>query len=126
MVTVISLVVEVSSWVLLTCWCAAASSSVDELCTPCTAAPNAPANLAWSRSGNIVTLTWTAPTTGNLPSRYVIEAGDSQGSSNLLVFPTTTNATSFMASAEVGNYYVRVRGRNNCGDSGASNEVIVH
>jgi hypothetical protein len=93
---------------------------------PCTAVPNAPTSLQWSRSGTLVTLTWNAPTAGNLPSRYVIEAGDRQGSSNLLVFPTTNNATSFVASAAVGTYYVRIKGRNNCGDSVASNEVIVH
>jgi hypothetical protein len=92
----------------------------------CTSAPAAPTNLQWSRNGNLVTLTWTPPTSGSLPSRYVIHAGDTAGASNLLVFPTTTNATSFVAAAAVGQYYVRVVGRNNCGDSGASNEVVVH
>ena len=51
---------------------------------------------------------------------------DTSGAHDLLVFPTGNNATSFVASAAVGTYYVRVKGRNTCGDSTASNEVIVH
>jgi hypothetical protein len=92
----------------------------------CTAPPVAPANLRWTRNGSIVTLAWDAPATGILPSRYVIEAGSATGGHDLLVFPTVNNSTSFTASAAVGTYYVRVKGRNNCGDSVASNEVIVH
>jgi hypothetical protein len=74
----------------------------------------------------VVTLAWDAPATGILPSRYVIEAGSATGARDLLVFPTANNTTSFTASAAIGTYYVRVKGRNNCGDSAASNEVIVH
>jgi hypothetical protein len=92
---------------------------------PCTAAPSAPTGLSYSRAGNIVTLTWNAPTTGNLPSRYVIQAGRQSGASDLLTFPTTSSATTFTASAPPGQYYVRVLGRNGCGDSAASNQIVV-
>jgi predicted phage tail protein len=102
------------------------SAELQVVVTPCAAAPDAPTNLQWSRNGSLVTLTWSAPTTGNLPSRYVIEAGTSDGGRDLLVFPTTNNATSFVASAAVGTYYVRVRGRNNCGDSTPTADVVVH
>ena len=92
---------------------------------PCTALPNAPTGLAYTRSGNTVTLTWNAPASGNLPSRYVILAGSAAGASDLLALATTSNATSFQAFAPAGRYFVRVLGRNNCGDSFASNEIEV-
>jgi hypothetical protein len=102
------------------------SPDLEVVVAACTAAPVAPANLRWTRNGNVVTLAWDAPATGILPSRYVIEAGSATGARDLLVFPTANNTTSFTASAAIGTYYVRVKGRNNCGDSAASNEVIVH
>lgn len=92
---------------------------------PCTTAPVAPTGLTFTRSGNIVTLNWTAPTTGNLPSRYVILAGSAPGVTDLAALATTNNLTSFQTSAPRGRYYVRVLSRNNCGDSVASNEVII-
>ena len=74
----------------------------------------------------VVTLSWTAPTTGDLPSRYQIQAGSGPGLSNLLVQTTPTNATSFMATAPPGTYYVRVAGVNLCGVGDTpSNEVTV-
>lgn len=92
---------------------------------PCTAAPSPPTGLTHTRSGNIVTLTWNNPASGNLPSRFEIHAGSAPGASNLLVFPTGTNQTSFQAFAPAGTYYVRVKGQNNCGTSGDSNEITV-
>jgi hypothetical protein len=92
---------------------------------PCTTAPNPATGLAFSRNGNLVTLTWNRPASGNLPSRYVIHAGSAPGASDLLVFPTGSPATTFTASAGPGTYYVRVVGQNNCGLSGASNEIAV-
>jgi hypothetical protein len=90
---------------------------------PCTAAPNPPTGLTYSVSGQVVTLSWNNPTSGNLPSRFVIHAGSTAGSSNLLVYPTGSTARSFTASA--GTYFVRVVGQNNCGSSAASNEITV-
>lgn len=92
---------------------------------PCTTRPNAPTGLAFTRTGNTVTLNWTAPATGNLPSRYVVLAGSAPGASNLAGVATSNNATTFQAFAPAGRYYVRVLGRNNCGDSVASNEVVI-
>jgi hypothetical protein len=92
---------------------------------PCTAAPNAPTGLTYSVSGQVVTLSWSNPTSGNLPSRFVIHAGSTAGSSNLLVYPTGSTARSFTASAGTGTYFVRVVGQNNCGSSAASNEITV-
>lgn len=92
---------------------------------PCTAPPTPPSGLTFTRSGNLVTLNWNAPTTGNLPSRYVILAGSAPGVTDLAAFATTDNARSFQTTAPPGRYFVRVLSRNNCGDSGASNEVVI-
>jgi len=92
---------------------------------PCTAAPNPPTGLAYTRNGNVVTFTWNNPSSGNLPSRFIINAGSVPGQANLLVYPTGNNARSFTAAAGPGTYYVSVSGQNNCGTSVVSNEVQV-
>jgi predicted phage tail protein len=93
---------------------------------PCTARPNAPSGLSSTVTQGVVTLNWSAPTTGNLPSRYVIVVGSVPGGADILALSTTSPATSFTAAAGPGRYYVRVLGRNNCGDSqSASNEIAV-
>jgi hypothetical protein len=101
------------------------STELQVVVQPCTAAPAVPTGLSFTRSGNIVTLNWTAPVAGQRPSRYVIQAGSTAGSANLLIQPTTSPATSFTAFAPPGRYFVRVLGRNNCGDSAVSNEIEV-
>ena len=92
---------------------------------PCTAAPLPPTGLSYTRTGNIVTLTWNNPASGSLPSRFEIHAGSAPGASNLIVFSTTNNATSIQTLAPPGTYYVRVKGVNNCGPSVDSNEIAV-
>lgn len=93
---------------------------------PCTGVPAAPTGLAHTKSGSLVTLTWNAPAAPNLPSRYVIVVGSGPGLGNLLAVRTTSNATSFQATAPPGTYYVRVFSENNCGQSAtASNEEVV-
>ena len=88
-------------------------------------APTAPANLAFTVSGSTVVLTWSAPASGNATS-YVLEAGTSAGSSNIVSFNTGSSATTFTATGVPnGTYFVRVRARNADGTSGASNEVTI-
>ena len=107
--------------------CAVGPQSPDLLVSvrPCTAAPNAPGTLSYTRVGNVVTLNWVSPVAGNLPSRYIIAAGNTPGVANLLVQNTGNNGTSFVASAGPGTYYVRVQGQNNCGSGPFSNEITV-
>jgi predicted phage tail protein len=86
-------------------------------------APGAPGNLSTSSSGSTVTLTWTAPGSGDATTGYVIEAGSAPGLANLAVVVTGSTATSFSATGiGSGTYYVRVRAQNASGTSGASNE----
>ena len=77
-----------------------------------------------ANSGGTVTLTWTAPT-GPITS-YAIEAGSASGLSNLVNSDLGTSATTLTATGVgAGTYYVRLRAKNACGTSGASNEVVV-
>lgn len=88
----------------------------------CTSAPR---NLAPSVSGSTVTLTWASPTTG-APTSYVVQAGSGPGGANLANFDTGSSATTMVASGVgSGNYYVRVYGKNTCGLSPPSNEILL-
>jgi len=91
--------------------------------TGCTSPPGAPANLAISRTGSVVDLTWSAASGG--PTSYVVRAGSAPGQSNFADHDTRSTATALRASAPPGTYYVRVHARNACGLSGASNEFIL-
>ena len=89
-------------------------------------APGAPGNLVSSSSGSAVTLTWSAPSSGDPVTSYLIEAGSGSGLANLANVATGSTATAFFANG-VGNgtYYVRVRAQNAGGTSAASNESIL-
>jgi hypothetical protein len=89
-------------------------------------APTAPGNLVASAVGSSVTLRWVAPSGGDLPTGYIIEAGSLPGAANLANFATGNTSTSFFASG-IGNgtYYVRVRALNSAGPSAPSNEATL-
>ncbi|MCC7033274.1 MAG: fibronectin type III domain-containing protein [Acidobacteria bacterium] len=89
----------------------------------CSAPPSAPANLAYTKNGDMVTGTWTAPTGENLPTTYVIEVGSQAGLNNQGTYVVPATQTSFGRSTPAGSYFVRVYSRNACGTSPASNEV---
>jgi hypothetical protein len=88
--------------------------------------PGAPTSLTTTSSGTSVTLTWSAPLTGDPVQSYIIEAGAASGLANLANISTGSTATTFSASG-VGNgtYYVRVRASNSAGISPPSNEAIL-
>lgn len=75
-----------------------------------------------ANSGGTVVLTWNAPADG-APS-YWIDVGSTAGASDLLTQELGSPATTMTATGVPGGtYFVRVRARNRCGTSAASNEV---
>ena len=108
--------------------CAVGPPTADVLVTvaPCTAPPAAPTDLEFTRSGNIVTISWSAPAGGNQPSSYDIIVGSASGGADILQINTGGMATTFSAFAPPGTYFVRVDSRNNCTTVPAtSNEVQI-
>lgn len=91
-----------------------------------TAAPDAPTALAGTVSGTVVTLSWTAATTGDAPTSYQIQAGSAAGQTNIASFDTGTTATTLaIFNVPAGTYFVRVRAVNSLGASVPSNEVQI-
>ncbi|HKB11113.1 MAG TPA: hypothetical protein VKD69_10675 [Vicinamibacterales bacterium] len=87
---------------------------------PCTPI-GTPAPFNVTVSGRFVVLTWAGVAGA---TDYLVEVGSSSGASDLLVAPVG-NVTSVSTFADPRTYYARVRGRNGCGVSGPSNEVVV-
>jgi hypothetical protein len=90
----------------------------------CTAAPAAPsAFVVTGNSGGTVSFRWNA--SANATS-YVIETGSTPGAANLANSDLGSTATAFTAAGVGrGTYYVRLRAKNTCGTSGASNELTL-
>lgn len=88
----------------------------------CTTAPSTP-TLSVSVVNRTFTLTWSAAS--GAPTSYVIEGGSGSGQTNLANYDTGSTATSYTALVDPGSYYIRVRAKNACGRSSASNEVNV-
>ena len=107
-----------------TCGMGPPSAEVTLVVQPCATAPAAPTGLVRSVSGGVVTLSWTAPA-GTPATSYTIVAGSAPGASDITVYATGTAATSLATPAPAGTYHVRVIATNACGQSGASNEVVV-
>ena len=88
--------------------------------------PGAPSGLSATVTvPQIVTLTWSAPTTGGPVSSYVLEAGSAPGLKNLADIATNNTQTSAVGGVPTGTYYVRVRAKNLAGPSTPSNEIQV-
>jgi hypothetical protein len=88
----------------------------------CTGPPLSPSALAASVAASQVTLTWSSATS---PDVFQIEAGSAPGLANLAVVEVGGSQRSITVGAPPGQYFVRVRSRNPCGTSPASNEIVV-
>jgi hypothetical protein len=98
----------------------AASNEVMLTVTGC-ALPSTPTGLTFTRSGNIVTVTWNvAP--GAI--QYFLQAGTAPGAHNLYNGNLGTT-TGVAAALEPGTYYVRLIGANACGVSAPSTELSI-
>jgi hypothetical protein len=87
---------------------------------PCVT-PAPPTNLSATVAGALVTLRWNASVGA---TAYSIEAGSASGLANLAMI-NVGNATTLMAVAPPGRYFVRVKALTGCGASSASNEILV-
>lgn len=90
--------------------------------TSCAGPPGAATMHAATISGNQVSLTWSASATGIRPDSYRFEAGSSAGQSNLIAVELPVSLPRLVATAPNGQYFVRVIGRNACGQT-PSNEI---
>jgi hypothetical protein len=88
------------------------------------AVPQAPVGLSFSKSGQLVDLTWNPPPGGPAPTSYLIEAGSQSGASNIATFDVGLS-TGAQAMAAPGTYFVRVRARASGGIGPPSNEVVI-
>jgi hypothetical protein len=90
------------------------------------AAPVAPTGLvAASVAGSVVTLRWTIPPAGPVPTGFVLEGGVHPGEV-LASIPTGSAASTFTIAAPPGSFYVRVHALTAWARSAASNEIRIH
>jgi hypothetical protein len=87
-------------------------------------APNPPQNLAAVVNGTSVTLTWAAPSTGGVPTGYIVYASLSPGGPIVASLPVTSTSL-IVTDVPPAVYYVHVRAINIDGASAPSNEIIV-
>lgn len=90
----------------------------------CTGPPSAPTSLAALATGSSVSITWSAPSAGCVPTSYFLEAGSAAGLTDLAAFSTGSATPSFSTTGVAdGTYYIRVKSENAVGRSAASNEA---
>lgn len=88
--------------------------------------PGVPSALTSLVEGSTVTLTWQAPTSGDAPVSYIVEAGSGPGLANLAVIDSGSPMTSAVFSAvPPGTYHVRIRARGAAGVGGATADILV-
>ena len=55
-----------------------------------------------------MSLSWSAPASGAVPSSYFLEAGSTSGASNVAAFDTGGAATAIGGAVAPGRYFMRV------------------
>lgn len=94
-----------------------------ELAAP--TAPGVPTGLQATVTGSSVSITWTPPATGTPATSYLLEAGTSQGATNIGTFPTAAPGLA-VAGVPTGQYFVRVRAANAIGTSAATSDLTIN
>ncbi|MDH4065103.1 MAG: Ig-like domain-containing protein [Acidobacteriota bacterium] len=90
------------------------------------ATPLPPTGLvAHAAVGDVVTLRWTIPPIGPVPTNFVLEGGVSPGEV-LASIPTGSTAPTFTFEAPTGSFYARLHAVNGTVRSAASNEIRLH
>jgi hypothetical protein len=100
------------------------SNAAPIVSVPCATAPARPLGVATVTGAVVATLQWREPSTG-LPAEYLIDVGSYTGQTDLARLTIPASRAAIQLTAPPGVYVVRVRARNGCGESAASNEVIV-
>jgi subtilisin family serine protease len=97
-------------------------ASATEFAIGTTGRPGRPGTPAATVSGNVVTVNWTPPATGSVPTHYLILAGSSSGSTNFGIFNVGAG-TSVTAAPGGGIYFIRIVGVNGFGAGLPSTEI---
>ena len=106
--------------------CFSGARPITRVTTAGATAPGAPTGFSATVNGTSVTMTWSAPASGDPVVTYIIEAGSSSGLVNLANLATGSSATTFSSGGVPnGTYFVRVKAQNAAGTSAASNEAIL-
>jgi hypothetical protein len=99
---------------------------VDLDAVACSAPPDAPGTpVVAANSGGTVVLQWTP--SARPAAVYLVEVGSQPGAADMPMRESRDTEHPSVTAQRVppGTYYVRVRGRNRCGDGPASSEVVV-
>lgn len=91
------------------------SPEVSVSVTPPSPMPGAPTGLTASFVGRTISISWTAPATGDPVTSYVLEAGSAPGLANLVVVPVGAGLSFVAPGVPDGTYWLRVRGSNAAG-----------
>lgn len=86
--------------------------------------PSAPTNLRVRVTGRTVALEWAAPTVGEIPAFYQVEAGSAPGLSDVAVARTVDRSV-VAVGVVPGRYFVRVRAGNDAGVGEPTADVVV-
>lgn len=93
---------------------------------PCVEPPGSVTQLTSQVNNREVRLSWNKPTTGAIPTGYVVEAGTQPGLADTAQFPTGSTATFVVVSSVPrGGYYVRVRATSGTTLGAPSTDIVV-
>jgi hypothetical protein len=84
-----------------------------------------PLNFAHGIAGGTVSFTWTAPSEGDPPSSYLLEAGSAPGQANLASVSVGNVVAVSFSNVPRGTYYVRLKAVNAAGVSAPTPTLVV-